>query len=58
METAPWRKGEKDYMSMWKRKEEVGHLVCEKLVTSTSLKWLKYLGILMFIQVFIGLKMI
>ena len=47
METAHWRKGEKDYTSMWKRKEKVGHLVCEKLVTSTSLKWLKYLGILM-----------
>ena len=58
METAHWRKGEKDYTSMWQRKEKVGHLVCEKLVTSTSLKWLKYLGILMFIPVFIGLKMI
>ena len=58
METTHWRKGKKDYASMWKRKEKVGHLVCEKLVTSTSLKWLKYLGILMCIQVFIGLKMI
>ena len=58
METAHWRKGEKDYTSMWQRKEKVGHLVCEKLVTNTSLKWLKYLGILMFIQVFIGLKII